>query len=147
MTDLSKLLNKEQFEAATAPDGPLLVLAAAGTGKTRTLVYRVVHLLERGFRQEDLLLLTFTNKAAREMLTRVEEVLPGSTYRMWGGTFHSIANRMLRINAQMLGYERDFTILDSDDQKTLMGNCITDLGFQKKDFTKREVILSHLSTS
>lgn len=147
MTDLSTLLNKEQFEAATAPDGPLLVLAAAGTGKTRTLVYRVVHLLERGFRQEDILLLTFTNKAAREMLNRVEEVLPGSTYRMWGGTFHSIANRMLRINAQMLGYERDFTILDSDDQKTLMGNCITDLGFQKKEFTKREVILSHLSTS
>lgn len=147
MTDLSKLLNKEQFEAATAPDGPLLVLAAAGTGKTRTLVYRVVHLLERGFRQEDILLLTFTNKAAREMLNRVEEVLPGSTYRMWGGTFHSIANRMLRINAQILGYERDFTILDSDDQKTLMGNCITDLGFQKKEFTKREVILSHLSTS
>lgn len=147
MTDLSTLLNKEQFEAATAPDGPLLVLAAAGTGKTRTLVYRVVHLLERGFRQEDLLLLTFTNKAAREMLSRVEEVLPGSTYRMWGGTFHSIANRMLRINAGELGFQRDFTILDSDDQKTLMGNCITDLGFQKKEFTKREVILSHLSTS
>lgn len=147
MTDLSTLLNKEQFEAATALDGPLLVLAAAGTGKTRTLVYRVVHLLERGFRQEDLLLLTFTNKAAREMLSRVEEVLPGSTYRMWGGTFHSIANRMLRINAGELGFQRDFTILDSDDQKTLMGNCITDLGFQKKEFTKREVILSHLSTS
>ncbi len=147
MTDLSTLLNNEQYEAATAPDGPLLVLAAAGTGKTRTLVYRVVNLLERGFRQEDLLLLTFTNKAAREMLERVEEVLPGSTYRMWGGTFHSIANRMLRINAQQIGYNRDFTILDSDDQKTLMGNCITDLGFQKKEFTKREVILSHLSTS
>ena len=145
MTDLSQLLNPEQFEAATAPDGPLLILAAAGTGKTRTLVYRVVHLIERGFAPEQILLLTFTNRAAREMLQRAEAVTTGLTNGLWGGTFHSVANRMLRHYAPAIGFGRDFQILDADDQKTLMAQCIRTFGFKPKEFPKKELVLSLLS--
>ncbi len=145
MTDLSHLLNPEQFEAATAPDGPLLILAAAGTGKTRTLVYRVVHLIERGCPADRILLLTFTNKAAREMLERAESVTAGTAGGIWGGPFHSVANRMLRRHAGLLGYRPSFSILDADDQKTLMGRCIKQRGHSPKEFPKREVVLSLLS--
>ena len=145
MTDLRALLNPEQFEAATAPDGPLLILAAAGTGKTRTLVYRVVHLQERGVPPDRILLLTFTNRAAREMLSRAGEVAPGACDGLWGGTFHHVANRMLRRYAGLLGFPRDFAILDADDQRTLMGRVIKDLGHRPKDFPKRELVLSLLS--
>lgn len=147
MTDLASLLNPEQFEAATAPDGPLLILAAAGTGKTRTLVYRVVHLIERGFSPSQILLLTFTNRAAREMLDRAESVTPGITSGLWGGTFHHVANRILRKYAPRIGYPNDFHILDADDQKTLMGHCIKDGGFTAKNFPKREIVLGLLSGS
>lgn len=145
MTDLATLLNKEQLEAATAPDGPLLILAAAGTGKTRTLVYRVVHLIERGVYPGEILLLTFTNRAAKEMLDRAESVTPGITSGLWGGTFHHVANRILRKYGPRIGYPNDFRILDADDQKTIMGHCIKDEGFTSKTFPKREVILSLLS--
>lgn len=145
MTDLSTLLNPEQFQAATAPDGPLLILAAAGTGKTRTLVYRVVHLIERGFHPYEILLITFTNRAAREMLSRAEEVSPGITTGLWGGTFHHIANRILRRYAPRLDYPLDFVILDADDQKTLMAQCIKANGFDPKKFATKELILSLIS--
>jgi len=144
-TDLAALLNPEQFEAATAPDGPLLVLAAAGTGKTRTLVYRVVHLLERGVPAGRILLLTFTNRAAREMLERAQSATLGLAGGLWGGTFHSVANRMLRLHARALGFPPDFAILDADDQRSLMGRVIKDLGYKPKEFPKREVVLSLLS--
>ena len=145
MTDLQSLLNPEQFEAATAPDGPLLILAAAGTGKTRTLVYRVVHLIERGVGPDEILLLTFTNRAAREMLERADAATRGLTSGLWGGTFHHVANRMLRRFGPSLGYPSDFPILDADDQKTLMGRCIKELGHSPKEFPKRELVLSLLS--
>ena len=145
MTDLGSLLNPEQLEAATAPDGPLLILAAAGTGKTRTLVYRVVHLVERGVPAHRILLLTFTNRAAREMLSRADEATRGLATGLWGGTFHHVANRMLRRYAGLLGFPRDFAILDADDQRTLMGRVIKDLGHRPKDFPKRELVLSLLS--
>ena len=143
--DLRNLLNPEQYEAATAPDGPLLILAAAGTGKTRTLVYRVVHLLSRGIPPDRILLLTFTNRAAREMMTRADGVTGGRTAGMWGGTFHHIANRMLRSWADSLGYPRDFAILDAEDQRSLMGRVIKDMGFKPKEFAKKELVLSLLS--
>ncbi len=145
MTDLTTLLNEEQFEAATAPDGPLLILAAAGTGKTRTLVYRVVHLIERGIPPEAIMLLTFTNRAAREMLERAEDVTGGATRGLWGGTFHHVANRFLRKFASKLGFRPDFTIFDAEDQRTLMGNCIKGLGFKPSEFLKRELVLSLIS--
>ena len=93
--DFSKVLNPEQCAAATAGDGPILVLAAAGTGKTRTLVHRVAYLVEKGVPPERILLLTFTNRAANEMLERAQRVVPGVT-GIWSGTFHSICNKFLR---------------------------------------------------
>ena len=145
MTDLSSLLNAEQFEAATAPDGPLLILAAAGTGKTRTLVYRVVHLIERGVDPRAIILLTFTNRAAREMIERANVATLGISSGIWGGTFHHVANRILRRFGSKIKYSSDFAILDSDDQKSVMATCIKSVGFNAKDFTKREVVLSLIS--
>ena len=145
MTDLKSLLNEEQFEAATAPDGPLLILAAAGTGKTRTLVYRVVHLIERGINPQSILLLTFTNRAAREMLERAERLTVGMTSGLWGGTFHHVAARILRRFAAKTGFPADFQIIDSDDQKKLMKLCIKECGHQPKEFPKPEVALSLVS--
>ncbi|MEI6107759.1 MAG: UvrD-helicase domain-containing protein, partial [Opitutae bacterium] len=95
--DFAALLNAEQFAAVTAPPGPLLVLAGAGSGKTRTLTYRVAYLLSQGVRPGEILLLTFTNKAAKEMLHRVHDLTGIEPARFWGGTFHSLGNRALRM--------------------------------------------------
>src|SRR5438309_9749055 len=110
--DYTHELNEQQFAAVTAPPGPALVIAGAGSGKTRTLTYRVAYLLEQGIPPERILLLTFTNKAAGEMMRRVADLLGQALATRWGGTFHSIGNRTLRQHAKLLGYERDFTILD-----------------------------------
>ena len=108
--DYAKELNKQQLEVVMQGDGPCLVLAGAGSGKTRTITYRVSYLIEHGVDPSNILLLTFTNKAAREMLERVEQLLGSYPKDLWGGTFHSIANRILRRYAKKLGYESNFTI-------------------------------------
>ena len=144
MTDYSTLLNAEQCAAATAGDGPLLVLAAAGTGKTRTLVYRVAYLVEQGVPPDALLLLTFTNRAAREMLERAKEVAGPAVGHLWSGTFHHVCNRFLRRFADRLGYRNDFAILDRDDSLSLINTCTKELGFRNKDFPKKEVIASFI---
>src|SRR5205085_2694838 len=105
-------LNDQQFAAVTAPPGPSLVIAGAGSGKTRTLTYRVAWLLDNGIAPENILLLTFTNKAAREMLDRVQALLPVEIHRLWGGTFHSIGNRILRRHADRVGLRGGFSIMD-----------------------------------
>src|SRR5690349_24965897 len=112
--DYAAELNAQQFAAVTAPPGPSLVIAGAGSGKTRTLTYRVAYLLEQGIPPERILLLTFTNKAAAEMMRRVSDLIGQELRDLWGGTFHSIGARILRTNADALGYRRDFTILDRD---------------------------------
>ena len=140
MIDFAKVLNPEQCAAATAPDGPMLVLAAAGTGKTRTLVHRVAYLVERGVPPERILLLTFTNRAAREMLERAENLVPGMG-GVWSGTFHHVCARLLRQYGSCLGYKPGFAILDEDDQKKLMGQCIKDVVGNAKDFPKKEMLL------
>ena len=147
MIPYDKLLNPEQFAAATAGDGPLLVLAAAGTGKTRTLVYRVAYLVEQGLPAEALLLLTFTNRAAREMITRAEEVAGGLTGGIWSGTFHHVCNRFLRRYADRLGFQHDFTILDRDDARAIIDECIKALKLNRKEFPKRDVLSSFFSTA
>ena len=124
MTDFSKLLNPEQCAAATAGDGPLLVLAAAGTGKTRTLVHRVAFLIENGIPADRILLLTFTNRAAREMRERAEKLVGDTVGQLWSGTFHSICARLLRRYGSSIGYSSGFQILDEDDQKKLVGEII-----------------------
>ncbi|MEI7901280.1 MAG: ATP-dependent helicase, partial [bacterium] len=147
MTDYSKFLNVEQCEAATAGNGPLLVLAAAGTGKTRTLVYRVAYLVERGETPDSLLLLTFTNRAAREMLERAKDVAGEAVGNLWSGTFHHVCNRFLRRFSDRLGYPNDFTILDRDDSRTLLDTCIKDTVLHKKEFPKKDVIGSLISSA
>ena len=145
MTDFSKLLNPEQCAAATAGDGPLLVLAAAGTGKTRTLVHRVAYLVEQGVPPERILLLTFTNRAAREMMERAEKVVGPEAGMVWSGTFHSICARLLRRYGTFLGYQPGFQIIDDDDQKKLIGDVIKSSVKDPRDFTKKEFVAKIIS--
>ncbi|VGO22038.1 ATP-dependent helicase [Pontiella sulfatireligans] len=136
-------LNEEQLAAVTAPDGPALVVAAAGTGKTRTLIYRLAYLVtEKNIQPWEVLLLTFTNKAAKEMLSRASELIGRPFDRSHSGTFHSFANRLLRSHAGAVGFGQDFTILDADDAKKLVRACADEQGVEKKHFPKPEVLLS-----
>lgn len=140
MTDWASLLNPEQCAAVTAPDGPLLVLAAAGTGKTRTLTYRVAYLMENGVRPENILLLTFTNRAAREMLERAEQLVGPAIATLWSGTFHHVCHRILRVYADRLGYTRSFVILDREDSLSLINKAIKALVSNTKEFPKKDVM-------
>jgi len=136
-------LNEEQYAAVTAPDGPALVVAAAGTGKTRTLIYRLAWLAtEKNIHPWEVLLLTFTNKAAKEMLNRAEALVQRRFNSGYSGTFHSFANRLLRSHADVLGFGKDYTILDADDAKKLVRACSEEVGVDKKHFPKPEVLLS-----
>jgi DNA helicase-2/ATP-dependent DNA helicase PcrA len=140
--DYAAELNPQQLAAVTAPPGPLLVIAGAGSGKTRTLTYRVAYLLENGIDPRNILLLTFTNKAAREMLGRVANLLPVDASGLWGGTFHSIGNRILRRHGSALGYSSGFTIMDREDQKDLIDAVVTSAGIDPKQirFPKGDVL-------
>src|SRR5437879_5433469 len=126
--DYARELNPQQHAAVTAPPGPALVLAGAGAGKTRTLIYRVAYLLEQGITPDRILLLTFTNKAAREMMRRVADLLGHELASLWGGTFHAIGNRVLRQHAPQAGFQRDFSILDREDAKDLIKTCVAESG-------------------
>ncbi|MCF7668532.1 MAG: ATP-dependent helicase [Verrucomicrobia bacterium] len=147
--DYALELNPQQLEAVTSPPGPALVIAGAGSGKTRVLTYRVAYLIEHGAPPESILLLTFTNKAAREMMNRVSELLQYKPRGLWGGTFHSIGNRVLRNHASSVNLGRDFTIMDADDSNKLLRSVIAE--FREKDksikFPKVEVISRILSLS
>lgn len=122
--DFRAQLNDEQFAAVTAEPGPLLVLAGAGSGKTRTLTYRVAYLLSQGVKPGEILLLTFTNKAAKEMLHRVHELTGVEPARFWGGTFHSIGNRALRMFGDAISLPKNFSILDADESESLLKQCV-----------------------
>lgn len=138
----SSELNEEQYSAVTAGEGPILVIAGAGSGKTRTITYRVAWLIESGVKPEEILLVTFTNKAAREMLQRVESLTGLNLRALWGGTYHHIANIILRRHANLLGYTNDFTILDTTDAKDMIDMCIDELKIdvKKRRFPKGEVL-------
>jgi DNA helicase II / ATP-dependent DNA helicase PcrA len=140
--DYARELNEQQLAAVTAPPGPSLVIAGAGSGKTRTLTYRVAYLLEQGIPPDRILLLTFTNKAAKEMMRRVTELLGQELATLWGGTFHSLGNRILRQHANLLGYQRDFTIMDREDAKHLITTCVAESNIDVKAtrFPKAEVL-------
>jgi DNA helicase II / ATP-dependent DNA helicase PcrA len=140
--DYAAELNEQQLAAVTAPPGPILVIAGAGSGKTRTLTYRVAYLLENGIDPRNILLLTFTNKAAREMLNRVANLLPIDATGLWGGTFHSVGNRILRRHGTALGYSSGFTIMDREDQKDLINTVVASAGIDPKEirFPKGDVL-------
>src|ERR1041385_362090 len=140
--DYAAELNEQQLAAVTAPPGPILVIAGAGSGKTRTLTYRVAYLLANGIDPRNILLLTFTNKAAREMLNRVANLLPVDASGLWGGTFHSVGNRILRRHGSALGYSSGFTIMDREDQKDLIDTVVAAAGINPKEirFPKGDVL-------
>ena len=145
MTDFSKLLNPEQCAAATAGDGPLLVLAAAGTGKTRTLVHRVAYLIENSVPADRIMLLTFTNRAAKEMRERAATVVGDEVSAIWSGTFHSICARFLRRYGTAIGFQPGFQILDEEDQKKIIGEIIKASVANPKEFPKKELVAKMIS--
>ncbi len=148
--DFEAELNSEQYAAVSATDGPALVLAGAGSGKTRTLTYRVAWLLHKGVAPWNILLLTFTNKSAREMLNRVEDLTGVARHHFWGGTFHSIGQRILRTHGDKVGLSKNYTILDQDDAETLLGEAIrsVDSAFIKnKENPKPRAIFDIISYS
>ena len=146
--DFRASLNDEQFAAVTAPPGPMLVLAGAGSGKTRTLTYRVAYLLSQGVRAHEILLLTFTNKAAKEMLHRVEDLtgIPGSKF--WGGTFHHLGHKVLRIHGEAIGLPRSFTILDADEADGFLRDTVEEtdkIFFKDKTHPRAGVLFEIIS--
>ncbi|MCP9453134.1 MAG: ATP-dependent helicase [Nitrospira sp.] len=149
MIDYAAALNPQQLAAVTAGDGPALVIAGAGSGKTRTLVYRVAYLIDSGVDPSNILLLTFTRKSAQEMLERAAELIGASTQRVCGGTFHSVANVLLRRYGRSIGVEPAFTILDRGDAEDLIGLCRTQLGFNEKTtrFPRKGTIMELFSKS
>ncbi len=145
--DYRAALNEEQYAAVSSPPGRALVIAGAGSGKTRTLTYRVAWLLDHGIDAREVLLLTFTNKASREMTERVRELVPHDTSALWAGTFHSIGSRILRRHADDLGFTRSFSILDRDDQKSILNAVVgsLDIDTKQRRFPKADVIASIFS--
>ncbi|MBK7932301.1 MAG: ATP-dependent helicase [Acidobacteria bacterium] len=148
LTRYKSELNDEQFRVVTAKPQAALVVAGAGTGKTRAITYRVAYLIEHGVSPQRILLATFTNRAAREMLRRVEQ-LTGSqnVHRVWGGTFHRIANMLLRRHAVSIGYDANYSILDSEDAREMINVCVDEASIDttKKRFPKAEVVQSIIS--
>jgi len=142
-------LNEAQHKAVAITDGPVLVIAGAGTGKTRTLVYRVAKLVESGINPESILLLTFTRRAANEMLRRASSILDERCSKVAGGTFHSFANTILRKYAGLIGFNTNFTILDNSDAEDAINVIRTQLGFHKKEkrFPKKATIRKVISKS
>ena len=140
-------LNEQQYAAVSSSPGPALVIAGAGSGKTRTLTYRVAYLLDQGVDPKSLLLLTFTNKAAREMMERVRELISLDLSELWSGTFHAIGNRILRRHADEVGLTRSFSIMDRDDQKSLMNTVVAecDIDTKSRRFPKADVLISIFS--
>jgi DNA helicase-2/ATP-dependent DNA helicase PcrA len=140
--DYAAELNAQQLAAVQSPAGASLVIAGAGSGKTRTLTFRVAWLLEQGVPPSAILLLTFTNKAAREMLERVAAVVPGGADEIWGGTFHSIGNRILRRHAEAIGFRPGFSIMDREDQEDMVESVVAREGIRTTDrrFPKGSVL-------
>ena len=145
MEDYLNKLNEQQRAAVEYLDGPSLVIAGAGSGKTRVLTYKIVHLLKNGYQPHQILALTFTNKAAREMKERIASLIgPELAVQLWMGTFHSIFARILRLNADCIGFKRDFTIYDTNDSRSLIKVIIKDMQLDDKVYNPNQ-IQSHIS--
>ena len=132
--DLASLLNPEQYKAASQIEGPELIIAGAGSGKTRMITYRIAYMLSKGIDQSEILALTFTNKAAKEMAERVRDTVGKKLERLTTTTFHSFGLGLLKMYIQYLGYRNDFTLYDENDNISLIKNCIVTLGYQLSDY-------------
>jgi len=147
MIDLLKDLNEPQREAVTTIEGPVMVIAGAGSGKTRALTYRVAYMIQEGIDPFSIMALTFTNKAAREMKERIMQLVNASDARnVWMGTFHSIFARILRIEAEKIGFTSNFSIYDTDDSKALITQILKDLSLDTKVYPAKQV-LSRISAA
>lgn len=131
--DILHVLNTEQINAVKHEEGPLLIFAGAGSGKTRVIVHRVAYLIRRGVKPDRILCLTFTNKAASEMKQRLMTIVGTSSHRIWAGTFHSFGAWFLRREASKIGYTNDFVIYDESDQKALIAQCMKDLKINREN--------------
>jgi len=147
--DYKKELNPAQYQAVTTTEGPVLVIAGAGSGKTRTLVYRLAYLVDRGVDPGDILLLTFTRKSAKEMLTRAADLLQRPLTQVMGGTFHSVCYHWLRKHGKLLGYPEGFTVMDRDDQGQLLAHIKDRLGLKKESgpFPRKETLTEILGAA
>src|SRR5512143_2491654 len=132
-------LNPAQREAVQALDGPVMIVAGAGSGKTRVLTYRAAYLIEQGVAPESILALTFTNTAADEMKSRIVSLVGERSRTIWMGTFHSILARVLRFEAEHLGYTRSFTIYDTDDSLAAIKAIMENLGLPQQQFSPQEI--------
>ncbi len=147
-TDLSKVLNKEQAQAAAEINGPILIIAGAGSGKTRMITYRIAHMLEEGIDERNILALTFTNKAAKEMSDRIKKLLSKPLKGLTATTFHSFGLGILKQYIHHIGYHNDFTLYDTNDNEALIKNCIVACGYQIPDYNVRTLLsfFSNLKT-
>ena len=137
-------LNEPQRQAVTRTDGPVMIIAGAGSGKTRVLTFRIAHLLQKGVDPFSILSLTFTNKAAREMRNRIENLVGAAARSLWMGTFHSVFARILRQEAERLGYPSNFTIYDTDDSKSLIKSILKEMNLDDKTY-KPGMVLGRIS--
>lgn len=139
-------LNDQQRQAVTHTDGPLLIIAGAGSGKTRVLTYRIAWLLQQtNAHPGQILALTFTNKAAREMQERIQTLIGDAAKRLWMGTFHSIFARILRYEAEHLGYSRDFSIYDAADSERVIKDLLKENGYNPREV--RPALVKHVISS
>ncbi|MCI6858717.1 MAG: UvrD-helicase domain-containing protein [Eubacterium sp.] len=147
MNKIYDTLNKEQKEAVLCTEGPLLMLAGAGSGKTKSITHRIAYLIEeKGVCPWNIMAITFTNKAAQEMRQRVDDLVGEGATDVWISTFHATCSRILRRNIDLLGYDRNFTIYDTNDQKTLMKEVLKEMNLDKKQFPERQM-LSEISAA
>jgi Superfamily I DNA and RNA helicases len=135
MTNYLDTLNEPQREAVINTEGPCMLIAGAGSGKTRVLTYRIAHLIQsQGVDSFNIMALTFTNKAAKEMRDRIEKVVGSDARNLWMGTFHSVFARILRAEAHHIGYPNNFTIYDTDDSKSLLKSIIKEMGLDEAQY-------------
>ena len=146
MKDILESLNEPQRQAVMQTDGPVMIIAGAGSGKTRVLTYRIAHLIQKGVDPFNILALTFTNKAAREMKNRIEKIAGGDARNLYMGTFHSVFARVLRAEAGKLGFPTNFTIYDTDDSKGLIRDIIKEQGLDDKIY-KANLVLNRISSA
>ena len=145
MSHFLEELNDAQRQAVSHLEGPLMVLAGAGSGKTRVLTFRIAHLIDSGIDPFNILSLTFTNKAAREMRDRIERLIGNEARNLWMGTFHSVFAKILRYEATEIGYPNNFTIYDTDDSKSLLKSIVKEIGLNK-DYYKPSQLYGRISS-
>jgi len=144
--DYLETLNPPQLEGVINTEGPCMLIAGAGSGKTRVLTYRIAHLMSKGVDPFNIMALTFTNKASREMRERIEGVVGHDARNLWMGTFHSVFARLLRSEAHHLGYPNSFTIYDTDDSKSLIKQIVKEMGLDETQY-KPNVVYNRISAA